>query len=216
MNASALAYEGLGWGSIGLGYQSTSNKVYHDVNFFFEYGEGKYREIPNEDYTSIYRLQAKYSAYWTNKKTDKKYRWTFGGSIFSNALYLVYPYLFGNNADAYSLDIFSIGPNTGFYYKLGESSINLMGNIDLLSWNFRPQSYHGSSPEKFFSESKITSLHNNFKLNLKTSYLRQFKNKNKLELAYDWYFNRNTSTVNKLNFAAHKLSLRYYLIKKSN
>lgn len=214
LNASAFVQKGLGWGSIGLGYQSTSNKINHDVNIFFEYGEAQYSETFMEDYTSIFKLHAKYSVYWVNNKVNKKHEWTFGGSILSDALYFVYPYLYGNNADTYSIDVFSLSPNTGFHYKLGTSSINLVGSIDFLSWNFRPQTYHGVSPEVFFSESKITSFHNNLKLNFKTSFQKQFRHKNKLELTYYWQFIRNTSTINKLNYAAHKFSLRYYLAKK--
>lgn len=213
--ASELNYEGLGGSRIGLGYNRSNNKIQQNVNLLFEYGRARYRKVKNENFTDIYRLSGSYSLNWQNPILENKLYWIGGGTFSSEALYLIYPYLIGNNADTYSIDLLALGPNLGASYLFKKSKLGFFTNLNLMEWNFRPKSYNGVSPEKVFSESAITSIRNNFNLTLKTTYSYQIKKSILIELMYIWNYRLNSSTIKELNYAQHNINLRIYLTKRT-
>ena len=103
--SSALSYEGFGGLHLGLGsHRQKKNDWTEHWGITFQYGEVKAKVNNENDWTNIYAFSAAYSL---SKTLLKKRKWTIltGGSVGINGLYTVYPLLFANNGDAYSLDL---------------------------------------------------------------------------------------------------------------
>ncbi len=213
--SSNLVYEGVGGGRIGGGYHLNAKrpKIHHSIDFSFEYGEAKYRGVPNEDYSAIYRLTGMYGLYKEGKSLTKYSTFSYGGTVTSDALYTIYPFLFGNNGNAYSIDLVSLGPSLNLDRSFNVSRLNFSINFDLLGWNIRPQNYSGISPERIWSETSIVTLVNALKFNFTASYIFKCGKQTTLELSYNWLYYQNSSTPNTLKWAQHNVNLRLYILK---
>jgi|GEM_PF-6398444 len=212
--SSQLPYQGIGGFMLGGGLQKGKHHVKNEFNLSFAYSNARYPETSNEDVTELYQLKGTYSHSWIRQNPNKRWGWSVGWAARSEALYLVYPFLLGNNANPYSMDLMAIDGRMGCVKHFRKSALSLMFSSNFASWNFRPQSFNGVSPNRFWSESKPTSLHNHRYFNLGTSYWYQLKKGAKIALSYQWHFRTNRSTLKDLSFAQHALEFKYFFKKK--
>ena len=184
----------------------------------FEYGETEAKVNDENDFTKIFSASASYSKIGkiSSKKNDK-INYFLGGSGSFNGLYILYPLLFSNNADAYSIDLVSLSPIAGMSFsitdgenKFPQSTIKLFTHVQLFGLNLRPNSFSGVAPEKITDEMKITSIHNSFRIKNTLSYEIVTKKNRRFDASYNWLFIHNNSRINSLLFAQHNLSFRYY------
>jgi len=218
--SSDLLYRGLGGGHFGLGYHiNKGDKVLNTFKLTFAYGEAKSPESSEDDYASIYGISAGYSHLRKiTHKSASSLTGYLGASAFFDGMNIVYPLVFGNNDNAYSIDLLSLEPSAGIRYRLGndpakfpQSEVSFWMQFSLFAVNLRPQSYSGVARERIREEYKFTSLHNNFKLKNRIEYALTNKKRQQLKLSYSWNFQQNTSTLNHLSYAQHNLTFTYQL-----
>ncbi len=214
LGSSQLAYRGLGGAGLTLGYRKQKKQLSHEIDISFTYGESKPQGLEVDIFTNVYRLFGQYSL-MRKKALSENFSFDLGGSISSDALYIVYPYFLGNNDEAYSIDLITLGPKIGLEYRIDRSTIKAGLNIDFVGWNVRPQAYHGIAGDEFFEESTVGHIFNNLRSDFSLAYGRSLRNKNGLELQYDWNFRNNRLRANTLLYAQHSLSLRYYFKVKN-
>lgn len=216
-NSSTLFYEGLGGLRLGITCQKSKNDVLlNDFQMNIEYGEVGKKSNMGEDIISIYSLSGAYTKlrkYGSAK--HPKINYFLGGSASIRALYLVYPFIFANNGDTYSMDLLSLNSKAGVSFSLNkdhnkfpQSTLKLFTQIGIIGLNLRAQNYSGVSPENVFEEMRFTNIGNNLTLQNSIEYVYLGK-KQQLGLIYQWEFMNNSSTPNRISFAQHHLAFRY-------
>lgn len=215
---SDLLYRGLGGGHFGLRYHiNKGDEVLQGVRLSVSYGEAKAPLNSQDDYATIYGVSAGYSHLRKiTRKSASRLTGYLGASAFFDGINIVYPLVFGNNDNAYSIDILSLEPSGGIRYRLGNDPTNFPQfevsfwmQFSLFAVNLRPQSYSGVARERIREEYKLTSLHNNLKLKNRIEYALTNKKRQQLKFSYSWNFQQNTSTLNPLSYAQHNLTFTY-------
>ncbi len=232
--ASDLAYQGFGFAELNLS-KIKVNPNHSLKQFDINLGLGSAqpniinKTAFNKSATMIYYNFA--YAYLKQLPNPKKETWHFfaGGKAASDAQYIIYPTI--NNVRAYSFNWLSLQASAMAIYelKLGKRNhrFGFHLSIPLLSINARPLSYNGVIPEEsvwdqegsairaYFTNLKLSSIHNNLMLQSQLFWDFNIK-KNNLRLTYTWLYQNNTVSVNSLNSVRSSLSVSYLINRKKS
>jgi hypothetical protein len=231
--SSDLAYKGLGLVELNISkIKVNPNKSVKQLDIYFGLGTAK----PDLDNKTGFNKSAtipyySFSYAYLKHIADHKnqaLRIYAGGKILSDAQYIIYPTV--NNVRAYNFNWLSLQASAMASYEIniGKKTHQFWYqlSIPVLGINARPLSYNGLIPiesiwnqsgsalRAYFTDLKMTSVHNNFSLQSNLSWDILMK-KNKLRLSYNWLYQHNSVSVNALNSVRSSLMVSYLFYLKN-
>jgi hypothetical protein len=231
--SSDLAYKGFGLAGLNISkIKVNPNKSVRQLDIYFGLGTAK-PDLDNKTGFNksatipYYNFSYAYLKHLANRRNQSLHFYA-GGKILSDAQYIIYPTV--NNVRAYNFNWLSLQASAMASYEINiRKSVHQFWyqlSIPVLGINARPLSYNGLIPNEsiwnqsgsalrtYFTDLKMTSVHNNFSLQSNLSWAVLIK-KNKLRLSYNWLYQHNNVSVNTLNSVRSSLMVSYLFYLKN-
>jgi hypothetical protein len=225
--SSDLAYQGFGLGELNISkIKLNPLKSIQQLEINLGLGSAK-PDINNKSDLDksatiiYYQFSYAYLKYLARSK-DQTIQFYAGAKVSSDAQYIIYPTV--NNVRAYNFNWLSLQASLASSYeiKIGKKSHQLWYqlSIPVFSINARPLAYNGLIPTEsiwnqeesvlkpYFTDLKVSSLHNNFSLQSNLSWDMPIR-KNKLRVSYNWLYQNNSVSINTLNSVRSNIMVSY-------